>query len=207
MSIFGIRKRKRSSIRAFALLQSVTGFVHNVLTDNLPYSSIHDHGLITSIAFHPLSNAIAYIDNKGQLTRWSSPIPDGLAPPVDPIRAQETSNGTSSRRRSDSASTSTSSRPGGGGDLFRRDVDEDEFDRANGDGLDDWIDDDTNEFGMNENEKDREERYRMPSIFADDHGGGFASKGKRKADRTSIALLVVSVTDHFRSRQPTLPQV
>jgi hypothetical protein len=130
------------------------------------------------------------MDNKGQLTRWNDPIPEGKAPPVDPVgakRSVDASNGAIGRRRSDSASTSTSSRAGGakGGELFRKDgdEDEDEFDKYNaGDGFDDWIDDDTNEFGVAERKAEEEERrVRMPSEFeADNH---FSSKGKRKADR------------------------
>ncbi|GAA6007939.1 hypothetical protein JCM11491_006549 [Sporobolomyces phaffii] len=158
----------------------------------------HDHGLITSIAFHPLpgSNAIAYIDNKGQLTRWNDPIPDGKPPPADAVgskRTHDAAKGASSRRRSDSASTSTSSRagPAGGGDLFRKDDDdEDEFDKFNaGDGFDDWIDDDTNEFGVQERKaEEAERRFRMPSEFG---GDTYVSKGKRKAEgygsSTSVA--------------------
>ncbi|GAA5895023.1 chromatin-binding protein CTF4 [Sporobolomyces salmoneus] len=158
----------------------------------------HDHGLVTSIAFHPAagSNALAWMDNKGQLTRWNDPIPDGKPPPSDVIgakRGNDSTNGTGGgRRRSDSASTSTSSRAGGnrgggGGDLFRKpndDEDEDEFDRFNagGNGFDDWIDDDTNEFGVAERKSEEQEarRFRMPSEF--ESGGSFGSKGKRKAD-------------------------
>lgn len=162
-----------------------------------PRRTTHDHGLITSIAFHPLpgANALAFIDNKGQLTRWNDPIPEGKPPPTDPVgtkRSTETSTGANGRRRrSDSASTTTSSRAGGE-DLFRKDQDEDEdeFDRLNtADGFDDWIDDDTNEFGTNQRKEAEEEDrgMRMPSEFGGEKD--FVSKGKRKASCKSPLVL------------------
>ncbi|GAA5978941.1 hypothetical protein JCM5350_004184 [Sporobolomyces pararoseus] len=173
--------------------------------------TVHDHGRITSIAFHPLvgSNALAYIDNKGQLTRWNEPIPEGKPPPTDPVgakRSVDASNGTTGRRRSDSASTSTSSRVGGGGggragDLFRKDdEEEDEYDRFNaGDGFDDWIDDDTNEFGVAERKAEEEERrMRMPSEFEFAGVDSFVSKGKRKADPLTSSSLVAKGQPPFQ---------
>ncbi|KWU42267.1 hypothetical protein RHOSPDRAFT_36216 [Rhodotorula sp. JG-1b] len=118
------------------------------------------HGLITSLAFHPApgANSLAYIDNKGQLTRWQGPVPDKLAPPTNarappPAKAVDSDHAAGGgftkavesggkgkagaaggRKRSDSASTSTSSRAGGGtggggGNLFRKEeASEDEYD-------------------------------------------------------------------------------
>lgn len=120
----------------------------------------HSHGLITSLAFHPApgANSLAYIDNKGQLTRWQGPVPDKLAPPANarappPAKAVDSNHAAAGgstkavesggkgkagaaggRKRSDSASTSTSSRAGGGtggggGNLFRKEeASEDEYD-------------------------------------------------------------------------------
>lgn len=127
----------------------------------------HSHGLVTSLAFHPApgANSLAYIDNKGQLTRWQGPVPDKLAPPTNaraPAKAADSNqnagrstkaiesgengkNGAAGRKRSDSASTSTSSRAGGGGgNLFRKeDASEDEYDDPEFDNaLEGWIDDD-----------------------------------------------------------------
>jgi hypothetical protein len=73
--------------------------------------------------------------------------------------------------------------------LFRKEDDEDEFDRFNaGDGFDDWIDDDTNEFGVQERKAAEKEarQYRMPSEFG---GDSFVSKGKRKAECESSTRL------------------
>ncbi|GAA5900425.1 hypothetical protein JCM6882_001243 [Rhodosporidiobolus microsporus] len=116
-----------------------------------------NHGLVTGLAFHPAptANCLAYIDNKGQLTRWNGAVPSNLPSPTF-SRPTAASTATSkdaqpaTRRRSDSASTSTSSRAGAGGDLFRkdRDADEDEYGNLDDldfdgiDGLDGWIDDD-----------------------------------------------------------------
>lgn len=72
--------------------------------------------------------------------------------------------------------------------MFRKDQDEDEdeFDRLNtADGFDDWIDDDTNEFGTNARKEAAEEDrgMRMPSEFGGERE--FASfKGKKKASCT-----------------------
>ncbi|GAA5924389.1 chromatin-binding protein CTF4 [Sporobolomyces koalae] len=155
----------------------------------------HDN-LVTGVAFHPRAgtNAIAFIDNRGHLVRWNDPIPDGKPSPTESAsskRTVETSNGSGTRRRSDSASTSTSSRGGGDGDLFRKDQDEDEFDRFNtADGFDDWIDDDTNEFGVaDRREAEENSRFRMPSEF---EGDVFASKGKRRTDAYSGATSLVA---------------
>ncbi|GAA5892198.1 hypothetical protein JCM8208_001474 [Rhodotorula glutinis] len=117
----------------------------------------HAHGLITSLAFHPAptANSLAYIDNKGQLTRWQNPVPTDLpaptharAPPAAkdaPAKKASAPNG--GRRRSDSASTSTSSHADGGdggnkkGALFRKDqASDDEF--GDLDLGDDWLEDD-----------------------------------------------------------------
>ncbi|GAA5971259.1 hypothetical protein JCM11641_008285 [Rhodosporidiobolus odoratus] len=148
------------------------------------------HGLITSLSFHPApgANSLAYIDNKGQLTRWQNPLPSNLAPPTSarstnaapqrPVKEGQTAAGLG-RKRSDSASTSTSSRPGGGGgrgaDLFRKDReaagdDEDDDDDQYGDfdgldldgvdGLDGWIDDDLNEGGGAGGDKDETDPFK-----------------------------------------------
>lgn len=116
----------------------------------------HAHGLITSLAFHPAptANSLAYIDNKGQLTRWQNPVPADLpaptharaplAPKDAPAKKAPAQNG--GRRRSDSASTSTSSHAGGNdgnkkGALFRKDqASDDEF--GDFDLGDDWLEDD-----------------------------------------------------------------
>lgn len=138
------------------------------------------------------------MDNKGQLTRWNDPIPEGKPPPADAVgakRGAEAANGTNGRRRSDSASTSTSSR-GGGNDLFRKEDDEDEFDRFNaGDGFDDWLDDDTNEFGVAERKAAEEEdrQLRMSSAYGDDI---FAPRGKRKADCELGSRTLVRLASH-----------
>ncbi|GAA6064056.1 hypothetical protein JCM10212_006792 [Sporobolomyces blumeae] len=168
----------------------------------------HTHGLITSIAFHPLpgSNAIAYIDNKGQLTRWTDPIPDKLAPPTNAVRSNDAASGAkrngTRHRRSDSASTSTSSRPGGGGgDLFRKadDEEEDEFDRFNGDGMGDWIDDDLNEFGMDDQRDPLDEDvFENPDQFTNGRGDVFATKGKQKAEPYTSSTLVAKGQPPFQ---------
>ena len=130
------------------------------------------------------------MDNKGQLTRWNDPIPEGKPPPADAVgakRGAEAANGTNGRRRSDSASTSTSSR-GGGNDLFRKEDDEDEFDRFNaGDG--------TNEFGVAERKAAEEEnrQLRMSSAYGDDI---FAPRGKRKADCELGSRSLVRLASH-----------
>ncbi|GAA6041229.1 hypothetical protein JCM8097_008354 [Rhodosporidiobolus ruineniae] len=124
------------------------------------------HGLITGLAFHPAptANSLAYIDNKGQLTRWQNPIPASLPLPTfsRPAASASTSSKPSKdaapaggRRRSDSASTSTSSHaaPRKKGSLFRDEADDDEDEYGNlddldldgVDGLDGWIDDDLND--------------------------------------------------------------
>ncbi|GAA5937684.1 hypothetical protein JCM3775_002099 [Rhodotorula graminis] len=116
----------------------------------------HAHGLITSLAFHPAptANSLAYIDNKGQLTRWQNPVPTDLpaptharAPPAPKEAvAKKASAQNGGRRRSDSASTSTSSHAGGEdgnkkGALFRKDqASDDEF--GDLDLGDDWLEDD-----------------------------------------------------------------
>ncbi|GAA5860215.1 hypothetical protein JCM3774_000346 [Rhodotorula dairenensis] len=120
----------------------------------------HSHGLITALAFHPApgANTLAYIDNKGQLTRWQGPVPANLAPPSNArasakesasshataggAKAFEAAKAGPGRRRSDSASTSTSSRAGGN-NLFRKEASDDEFDDPELDNaLEGWIDDD-----------------------------------------------------------------
>ncbi|GAA5830484.1 hypothetical protein JCM11251_002486 [Rhodosporidiobolus azoricus] len=122
-----------------------------------------NHGLITSLAFHPAptANCLAYIDNKGQLTRWNGAVPSNLpAPTFSRPTAASTSTlkkdaQPTTRRRSDSASTSTSSHAGGR--LFRKDRDGEEDDEYGNlddldfdgvDGLDGWIDDDLNDGGL-----------------------------------------------------------
>ncbi|GAA5991557.1 hypothetical protein JCM10908_005761 [Rhodotorula pacifica] len=128
----------------------------------------HTHGLITSLAFHPApgANSLAYIDNKGQLTRWQGPVPANLAPPSNArapakeagnnhaartSKAAEGAKGGAGRKRSDSASTSTSSHAGG--NLFRREASEDEFDDPEMDNaLEGWIDDDLAEGGLGDDD-------------------------------------------------------
>ncbi|GAA5861876.1 hypothetical protein JCM1840_006861 [Sporobolomyces johnsonii] len=153
----------------------------------------HAHGLITAIAFHPFPNinALAYIDNKGQLTRWTNPIPSNLPGPTFSRAATSASAAATmeaaptARRRSDSASTTTSSRPGGGGNLFRKDADEDEdeFDRLNdGDGFDDWLEDDVGD-GLGAGPRVvEEEDLRMPSPFGGLEGLATSSRATRKKD-------------------------
>ncbi|KAL7344441.1 hypothetical protein BJY59DRAFT_718629 [Rhodotorula toruloides] len=117
----------------------------------------HSHGMITCLAFHPAptANSLAYIDNKGQLTRWEGAVPSGLPlPTFSKPPASTTSTTTASksaavngggRKRSDSASTSTSSHAGGargGNGLFRKEASEDEFDDLDDGALDGSIDDD-----------------------------------------------------------------
>ncbi|BGP13072.1 DNA polymerase alpha accessory factor Mcl1 [Rhodosporidiobolus nylandii] len=115
-----------------------------------------NHGLITGLAFHPAptANSLAYIDNKGQLTRWQNPVPTVLPGPTfsrASAAAASKDAQPAGRKRSDSVSTSTSSRPGG--NLFRkdRDADEDEYGNLDDldfdgvDGLDGWIEDDLGE--------------------------------------------------------------
>lgn len=111
----------------------------------------HTHGLITSLAFHPAptANSLAYIDNKGRLTRWQGAVPANLpaptharaAPPAKEAPAKS-AGAAQGRKRSDSASTSTSSHAGDKGALFRKDqASDDEY----GDldlGDDGWLDDD-----------------------------------------------------------------
>ncbi|GAA5997099.1 chromatin-binding protein CTF4 [Rhodotorula paludigena] len=134
--------------------------IWSVKDRNVVARTPHTHGLITSLAFHPAptANSIAYIDNKGQLTRWANPIPSNLPAPTfsrAPTSAATSHNreasgpktgGAAGRKRSDSASTSTSSHAapakGKNGGLFRDQASEDEFDDYNVDGLDGWIDDD-----------------------------------------------------------------
>lgn len=118
----------------------------------------HTHGMITSLAFHPAptANSLAYIDNKGQLTRWEGAVPSSLPLPTfskPPASTTSASTGASKsaavngggRKRSDSTSTSTSSHAGGargGNGLFRKEASEDEFDDLDDEALDGWIDDD-----------------------------------------------------------------
>ncbi|GAA5823351.1 hypothetical protein JCM3770_002368, partial [Rhodotorula araucariae] len=134
----------------------------------------HTHGLITSLAFHPAptANSLAYIDNKGQLTRWQGPVPANLPPPTlarppPVVNAKEPPAKSTGRKRSDSASTSTSMHAAGGGgkgDLFRKDeASEDEY--GDLDLGDDWLDDDLGDALDGELAVDAGE---APDPFADD---------------------------------------
>ncbi|BGP21985.1 chromosome segregation protein [Rhodotorula toruloides] len=125
----------------------------------------HTHGMITCLAFHPAStaNSLAYIDNKGQLTRWEGAVPSGLLLPTfskPPASTTSATTGASKSalatggggQRSDSVPTSTSSHAGGargGNGLFRKEASEDEFDDLDDGALDGWIDDDLNDGALN----------------------------------------------------------
>ncbi|GAA5856457.1 hypothetical protein JCM8547_008753 [Rhodosporidiobolus lusitaniae] len=145
--------------------------VWSVKERNIVSRTTQTHGTITGLAFHPAptANSLAYIDDKGQLTRWQNPVPSNLPPPTfcRASAAATSANGTSkstTRPRSDSASTSTSSRPGG--NLFRKDGgdDEDEYGNLDDldldgiDGLDGWIDDDIGE-GALDGEKGEDDPF------------------------------------------------
>ncbi|EGU12777.1 hypothetical protein RTG_00795 [Rhodotorula toruloides ATCC 204091] len=131
--------------------------VWSVKDRTIVFRTPHTHGMITCLAFHPAptANSLAYIDNKGQLTRWEGAVPSGLPlPTYSKPPASTTSTATAGksatvngggRKRSDSASTSTSSHAGGargGKGLFRKEASEDEFDDLDDGALDGWIDDD-----------------------------------------------------------------
>lgn len=88
-------------------------------------STTHKAGVITSIAFEPTpgSNAIAYVDHTGQLTRWQNAVPSSLPGPSK----------SGQRERSDSADVDTRPKANGAHD----DDDNDSEGFGN-----DWIDDD-----------------------------------------------------------------
>jgi chromosome transmission fidelity protein 4 len=175
------------------------------------------HGLVTGLAFHPAptANSLAYIDNKGQLTRWQNPVPTNLPSPTFARPAvsaaaskPKESKAPAGRKRSDSGSTSTSSHAGGRGNLFRQEAEEDDYgdlddlDLDGIDGLDGWIDDDLGDGGgaAEEGEADlfandvplpgeSRRNGREDSIFADVRPKKSAYGGGEKGGYSSTSLV------------------